>query len=1351
MIGRRTAWLSLFSLLPLFAAMVRAEDRQAVVLSGESRAAALRLAEARKRLDEHKWSEAIEELQTLLTSAGDDLVPLTPSHSVRASRLCQIQLASLPAEALRLYRQRYEKQAGKKLQQAQAERDGDQLRKLVEEAFCTRAAEQALDALGDGAFERGRFDEAEQWWRLLAPLPDPRRDAALRANNLVYPDPRLDPARLQAKQLLARLFQGSGSEWTEALDAYRKQHAQAEGTLAGRTGRYVELLHELAEERKKQGDANPTDWPTFAGAANRGRVISSQGDILDRLSNLCREGPTWTFNLEKRARQDDAEPAPAFTMAQARSLAFYPVVVGHRVLVADARYVTAYDLRKGESRVWYDGAHLKAGVEPNLKLPAAPDLRYSLTVAGENVFVRLGAQDIGVEAPAPPPRLGQKPKPRRANETFLTCLGLHAEGEGEHHRWDIRGIVRDHAFFEGAPLVAEGLIWIASTRYNGDRCLTAIDCYGGEDHPPPLRWRREVCETRETKIGEQRYRHQLLTLAGTQLVYCTHNGAVVAIDARTGRTNWARRYSRRTSDTEVGEFKDLAPVLFAAGRLYAAPADSDSLLCLDPATGRTLWERQPLSLVHLLGVGQGRLIFTTPKGLRAVRADDGDDAWFFPQAGELMPAGRGLLLGDLILFPTTQVRDALSSSPSAVVYAVRQSDGRAADDPARLHRLPSGNLVYANGCLAVADQKTLSVFVPPRMRLRERQAEARRHPDSAMALRELARAEADAGRIEEALRTLRQAKPQAAKNLNQERLRLLLDMAQHAAADKRWEDADNALREAATLPLAPRRRLHALLRAAQIWQDAKQSDRAQAVWKTIRADETLRTIQVIDREGSPFSLAAVRSPPSALRSAPNADGVPRSLPLFRTWHAALGRDEWVLAGWPKCDPEVLLTGAPDGRFICRLTSTGGIRWNQRLPFGPRWAGCHADRILAAGEGGIVCLHRDKGELLWHFPAPVAGRYPRAPVDDVRVVLDPQPPEPLTAFQLVAGRLFLLQGQRRLFALNAETGAVLWDRWAPDGELHLPFPRGCFSPCYHAGSAAVLVQMSGRRWLLDAATGRLVHEAADNRDLWQRPPLQLDERTLCVTPDCRHVEMLDALTGRCLWTHRLAEGTTLSGEMPSVLGRGDVLLILQPANVGYSLQRLDRVSGKPVWPRPPLLAVKSPDLSAWTFDGQAVYGIEEDVLTARSLRDGRILWRQSLHGAKEWQARRVGDYLAVTPRASAEARFRFRSPLGAVQWHLGSLLAPDALCSMSCHDPETGPRVQRLNFRIASPLRTTPGKRTMGEDGDRWRCLQTSSLLADEIGPAIRLDSPRPFVAIGGDVWGLTATPPEEYTAAEAGR
>jgi outer membrane protein assembly factor BamB len=1368
--------LGLFTVLLLLPALtlpsVAAGADVAVVLSGESRAAALRLSEARKHLDEQKWPEAIDKLQALLNTAGNDLVPLSPTHSMRAGRLCQVHLASLPPDALHVYRQRYETQARKKLEQAQIDRDPDSLRKIVDETFCTRAAEKAIDLLGDLAFERARFAEAEEWWRLLAPLPDVRRDPVMRGLALVYPDPTTDPARIQAKQLLARLFRNPESDWDAQLADYRAHHAQAEGALAGRKGRYADLLRALAEERRKQGTKTVPDWTTFGGEPDRGRVIPAPPDILDRLSALCRTGPTWRFNLEKRTLQEGPPLPPAGNAAQARSLAFHPVIVGNQVLVADAQYVTAYDLRTGQSIEWYDVGRVNEGVHPSLNLPAPPDLRYTLTVSDDYVYARLGAQDIGAERPLPPaprlpPRRGERVA-RRDNETFLACLSLRPDDEGKHFRWHIRGIVRDNALFEGAPLAADGRIWIASVRYQRDRCITSLDCFpNDESSQPPLRWRHDICEVHEEKTREPRYRHHLLTLVGTQLVYCSHSGAIVAVDASTGQTNWAIRYPHQSLESdEATPTRDLAPVLFAAGRLYVTPADSDRVMCLDPATGRILWEREAMQVVHLLGVGHGRLIFATSGGLRALEASDGTDSWMVPHlGGDLTPAGRGLLIGDLVLFPTTRTRD--PDSFATIVYAIRQRDGQLADIPAVLHGLPAGNLAYANGCLAVADRYTLSVFVPPALLLPQRKAEARRQPDSVRALLELGRAEADSGLTEQAVETFRKAeakggeRPASAREqrlldrVRSERQRVLLESARRAALSQRWQDAATAIRQAAAVPLPARYRLHSLTRAAQVWEDMGQTAQALAVWQAISADEALRQIQVIDKNGTPAwagdsasaaiaRLRGERVPPR--EPTPLAEPTPhrtatstgQSLPLFRTWHTTLGNDEWVLTGWRASDPELLLTGSPN-RLLCRSTSTGALRWQRPLPFEPRWAGSHVATILAGGDRGVACLRRDDGQLLWHFSAPALGLHPAAPVVGVRVVLDPQTPEPLTAFQLVSGRLFFLQGQRRLFALDAQTGAVLWQQWAPDAGLRLPYPQSCFSSCYHAGPETVLLQMCGQRWLLDAATGRQIHRAADGSELWRRPPLELNEHALCVAPDNRHIVLLDSRTGAVRWTHSLTAGTTLSGEVPQVLGGGDLLLCVTPTNVGYYLQRLDRATGKPVWPQPCLLALKTLDTTAWTFDREAVYFVEGRKLIARSLADGAGLWQRPLEPAGTWRVRRVGDFLAVHPvPPAAGEQMRFRSSFGSVQWNVDASLTPEAVFPVLCCDPKTGERIERLNLRIESPARIRLVKRSTGGDRVPSLVVQASSLFAGEDGPVVRLAAPRPFVAVGGEVWGLSA-------------
>ena len=366
-------------------------------------------------------------------------------------------------------------------------------------------------------------------------------------------------------------------------------------------------------------------------------------------------------------------------------MAFEPVVADGKAIVADARYVAAYDLATGAVETWYDAAQPNGGVHPNLKLPAPPDLRYTVTVAGDRVFVRLGTQSVRDV------RAVDRDAKNRDDQSLLVCLSLRPTRTGRRFLWAVEASASDkaEAVFEGSPLVHDGLVAIASTRFVSGRPVTRVHCYPADaDEEPQELWHQDLCETHEFADKDRRYRQHLLTLAGPYLVYCSHSGAIAALDAVSGKPAWSVRYPSRGDKTADGDPspRDLTPCLFADGRLYVAPADYDHILCLDPATGEKLWDRGPLEVVQLLGVGEGRLIFTTPTGLRAVGEDDGVDAWALPDGGGgLPPAGRGLLIGDLVLWPTA------SKGPgSFVVYAVHQRDGRQPDDPSLLSHVPAG-------------------------------------------------------------------------------------------------------------------------------------------------------------------------------------------------------------------------------------------------------------------------------------------------------------------------------------------------------------------------------------------------------------------------------------------------------------------------------------------------------------------------------------------------------------------------------------------------------------------------------------------------------------------------------------
>src|SRR5262249_12508835 len=138
----------------------------AVGLPGENGSTARRLATLDQLIADHQDTEAVAEILRILEEVGDDLVPLDPRHCVQARWLCHLRLASPTLR--RLYRERVDGQVKKWWDQAEATHDVRLLRRIVQETFCSRFADRALDLLGDLAFERGDFEEAGSWWRLLA-------------------------------------------------------------------------------------------------------------------------------------------------------------------------------------------------------------------------------------------------------------------------------------------------------------------------------------------------------------------------------------------------------------------------------------------------------------------------------------------------------------------------------------------------------------------------------------------------------------------------------------------------------------------------------------------------------------------------------------------------------------------------------------------------------------------------------------------------------------------------------------------------------------------------------------------------------------------------------------------------------------------------------------------------------------------------------------------------------------------------------------------------------------------------------------------------------------------------------
>ena len=629
------------------------------------------------------------------------------------------------------------------------------------------------------------------------------------APTLLFPDPQVDLAQVRAKQILARLFRGKHAGLPEELTAFRTLHAMARGRLAGQEGLYADILQSLASQQETLVvPATERAWATFGGDAARSLVVPKPPCQKSPLRPF--DGPQWTVPLDTARGTEAASSGSGHNVRPpfeaARFLAYHPVIDRDRVYVADSHRVMGYSLFDGRLILRYDLEPRGFRFEP----PAEPDARYTLTVAGNRIYARLGAQTLG--------RSGKEAL-RDKGHAYLVCLNLQFDVSGKVERWGpiaSEGTAANGPVFEGAPVVGLGRVFLAESRFAAGQTHTAITCYDADTGKH--RWKSDVCSVSEdlkNAARRPRCRHHLVTLAGSTVFYCSHSGAIVALDAFTGRHLWAVRYPGQIQQTLFGETppRDLSPCLYASGRLYVAPLDSDRLLCLDPDTGRTIWENGPVQVIHLLGVAKGRLIFTTttPRPcIRAVDAATGRDlrSWMQPADGsELKTFGRGVLAGDWVFWPVRS--DRLEG-----LFVLDQETG----EPVMFHEKITGNLAVGDGCLAVAGTRELSVYVPEGRLLQRRREEAARPQASLQAHYRLALAEAGAGLYEEALAGLNRLEARAGPEdrLNGRSLRdligrrqqeILLDAAEQAEQAKQWERAAEYLTRAAGEKLSPIRSL----------------------------------------------------------------------------------------------------------------------------------------------------------------------------------------------------------------------------------------------------------------------------------------------------------------------------------------------------------------------------------------------------------------------------------------------------------------------------------------------------------------------------------------------------------------
>jgi outer membrane protein assembly factor BamB/tetratricopeptide (TPR) repeat protein len=841
-----------------------------------------KLRNAASHARERQWSEAVAIYQGVIDEFGDKVVKLPASLAdpsgeivlyVVGRRYCHRALAQLPPEAREIYRNRVDGMAERWFRQGARDRNVRLLHRVVDQTFCSSWGDDALELLGDLAFQDGRFGDAlASYDRLVADHPD---DPLV----LVHPDPSVDLARIAAKKLLCRAALGEYPPLPEDLAEFGRRFPGAAGSVAGRTGTYAQILAEaLASDHLAPTTQPDSRWPTFAGSLRRSKVVPGPIDAgslqwrvdLEKVA-LNRAGPFGS----RAGMMGGATPAEPD-----RLLAYHPIILGDQVIVCDGSRILAFDLNDrpadadgGPSRpvepTWRyppdDDNQATQGRQPHFGIP-----RYTLTAFGDRIYARMGTN-----SPAYFSSMGGS---TGRGVTSIVALDWNTQGKLLWEQKSIALVLPNRApdhnnrsvSFEGAPVADARGVYVAVTDRR-ERTATYVACFDAETGAS--RWIRYLGSAspeldnnafgfgmgfpQSGMIAAGDFNHRLLSLDGPALYYQTNLGAVVALEAETGATLWVATYPRQEpNQSGSGSDRDLNPAVVDNGRVFVAPSDADALFAFDAGSGRLLWKVDQIpgqvKLAHLLGVAKDRLVAT---GDRVLLFDvkDGRLKHVWPDSGKSLDGyGRGLLAGDRIYWPTQNE-----------IQVLDQRTGILAAPPIKLlqtYHTKGGNLVAGDGYLIVAQADGLVVFCQNSLLIERYRQEIARAPEHAGNYFRLARAAEAIGRDPLALEMYGKAAQKARANdlfdgvslsgvARDHQFRLLFRLARDARKTRRWEDAVAYLASAGAVARSSAERLQTQLLLSDVLLEAGQARRAVEICQQLLADERLRPLAVPAADG----------------------------------------------------------------------------------------------------------------------------------------------------------------------------------------------------------------------------------------------------------------------------------------------------------------------------------------------------------------------------------------------------------------------------------------------------------------------------------------------------------------------
>lgn len=738
-----------------------------------------------------QWSDAVEIYQKITAEHGEKAVRIPETLRTDTSYLEESRrwfnlrefitalLAQWPEEGRKAYRGKVDSQAAviwDRANSAKVNRDSVKadLVRLASDFYLSSYGEKAIERLGDLAFQSGDFRSAAHWYRMLIRLPDepaPERDVLELPP--VYPDLKESDALVTAKLLLS--FYASGqlepSRLQSTLKAFSEKFGETAGTFAGRTGPIsISLMKAISEDNLYLKPAPNENWPTFAGDPSRNRVVEDPIDIGARqwrvplepilpprtiVTRGGRFGGPFGGGLIVRNQPNDSGRAVGNPL-----LAYHPVIVGDQIVVCSESRVIAYNLNEAPKPdgtvgpLWWQDLDKPENNRPGNQFFVSGTPRMTTTAHNGRLYARMGESGISLE-------FGNR---MNASNAYISAFDLNNKGQV---LWRVAcstiPLVQPDGnnapalgSLEGAPVADDQHVYcvISLPGHQSSTYVAALKADSGE-----VQWVRYLFDApnpfdlQAATMGIiAGHAHHLLTLVNDTLYYQSDNGAVASLETATGQIKWVTAYPRQEAgNSRTSGRRDLNPAIYSEGRVYVAPSDSPHLFALDASSGAILWKSAPLpDVVHLIGVAKGH-VFATGDRVWTIEASSGKIIRSWPDTGSgYEAAGRGLLAGDYLYWPT-----------ASEIHILDQKNGlRSSRGSIRIRerfQTSGGNLALGDGFLVVAGTDTMHVFTQNTRLIRRFEQLIADNPDAPTPRYRLATAAENIGDTTKALQAYRDA------------------------------------------------------------------------------------------------------------------------------------------------------------------------------------------------------------------------------------------------------------------------------------------------------------------------------------------------------------------------------------------------------------------------------------------------------------------------------------------------------------------------------------------------------------------------------------------------------------------